>query len=320
MYTPYTTEDQLLDGRRHAFFIIDNEVVDRHASELGAAGLGLYTYLARRGSNAQHSAFPKRQTICADLGITDNTLTKYLRKLQDMGLLGVQSNFTPEGRQTTNLYILLAVNKVQDGAEVPPQNLPPSHNLPGGPPQNLQGGRGANFTPPVNKPRKKQTKEKQIPTPTTAQKELPDRAPTAGAPGVVADLSPSAGEIREGKTAAPENVQAPPAAATDPGAYVLLGGPACRAMPGRGTAFLPPAIPGLAAVPPADAHGCRSHCRLSGRQAVAHRGRELRAHQHRKTAARGPNRSLQHGVEGCLERRRRRRQDPDIHRAKPAAK
>lgn len=71
-----------------------------------AAKLLLIVLAARVDGNMQ--CFPKLATLRADTGITsDRTLNAHLQALQAAGLLRIETDHVPTGRQTSNIYTVL---------------------------------------------------------------------------------------------------------------------------------------------------------------------------------------------------------------------
>lgn len=79
--------------------------------ELHAIAKAVYCYLScfadRRGV-----AYPSRALMCRDLGITKDTLTKYLKQLTERGYVRVEKN-KRQGRFSNNVYFL-PCHKISD--------------------------------------------------------------------------------------------------------------------------------------------------------------------------------------------------------------
>lgn len=72
--------------------------------KVGAVGIAIYQSLASRAWDGQ--CFPSYQTIAEDTGVSRPTAIKYIKKLQQVGLIEVQPRFNRRGDPTSNLYTL----------------------------------------------------------------------------------------------------------------------------------------------------------------------------------------------------------------------
>lgn len=76
---------------------------------------GIYSYICSYSGKGK-DAFPTREQICNDLGISKDTLTKYLLVLKGKGLLNVRQEKNEDGKFSHNVY---SINLVV------PQNISP---------------------------------------------------------------------------------------------------------------------------------------------------------------------------------------------------
>ncbi|MEZ5671905.1 MAG: helix-turn-helix domain-containing protein [Thiotrichaceae bacterium] len=72
--------------------------------KIGAVGIAIYQALASRAWEGQ--CFPSYQTIAEDTGVSRPTAIKYIKILQDAGLIEVQPRHNRRGDPTSNLYTL----------------------------------------------------------------------------------------------------------------------------------------------------------------------------------------------------------------------
>lgn len=90
---------------------------------IGAVGIAIYQSLASRAWDGQ--CFPSYQTIAEDTGVSRPTAIKYIKKLQETGLIEVQPRYNRRGDPTSNLYTLsnlpLLKKKTEEQAKVTSQ-------------------------------------------------------------------------------------------------------------------------------------------------------------------------------------------------------
>lgn len=88
----------------NGWFATHNDFGATWGKKIGAAGIAIYQSLASRAWDGQ--CFPSYQTIAEDTGVSRPTAIKYIKKLQDAGLIEVQPRFNRRGDPTSNLYTL----------------------------------------------------------------------------------------------------------------------------------------------------------------------------------------------------------------------
>lgn len=93
------------DVKDDLFAYAHHVVCDEYGSKIGAVGLALYLMLARY-ANKKQCAWPSQETLAEKLGISKQTVIKYLKILKDEGLIRIR-----KCRDTTNRYYLLRVKK-----------------------------------------------------------------------------------------------------------------------------------------------------------------------------------------------------------------
>lgn len=84
---------------------------------VGAAGIAIYQSLASRAWDGQ--CFPSYQTIADDTGVSRPTAIKYIKKLQNAGLIEVQPRVNRRGDPTSNLYTLTNLPMLKKKSEAP---------------------------------------------------------------------------------------------------------------------------------------------------------------------------------------------------------
>ena len=89
----------LVDARRRHFFRMDDEVVDEMGERIGATGIAIYAVLCRH-SDGDGKAFPGHARIAKRIGVTRQSVVKFMKILGDCGMLETRRT----GRQ--NRYIL----------------------------------------------------------------------------------------------------------------------------------------------------------------------------------------------------------------------
>ncbi len=79
------------DQREPGWFFVDNEIIDKYASQIGAYGVAVYSVLCRhcRNSTQQVTNLSQRD-IAASLGISQDRVRKSLSALADFSLIAVE--------------------------------------------------------------------------------------------------------------------------------------------------------------------------------------------------------------------------------------
>ena len=81
----------------------------------------VYSFLHMVKNNKSNASFYKRSNIAKMCGISESTVVRAIRELCQKGLLQVKKCFKENGRQTTNLYILMDEPQM----EMPSETLAP---------------------------------------------------------------------------------------------------------------------------------------------------------------------------------------------------
>ncbi len=127
------SQEPRIQGR----FWIEDAIIDRYAPHIGAIGVAVYAYLARR-ADRQGVCFPSYQTVAQRLNLSRRTVITYIRLLEQHGLLVAATRGATKGRRA-NAYRLVSLPSTENGAAVAP--FPPADG-----PHN--GAADSRFPPP----------------------------------------------------------------------------------------------------------------------------------------------------------------------------
>ena len=97
----------VIDRRRSPFVMVTRAVIDDDT--LKAADKSVYTALCMYADNETSEAWPSRKMLLKKAGVSDRTLRNSLRRLSDKGYIDVKSRYRKDGRQLSNIYVLLDV-------------------------------------------------------------------------------------------------------------------------------------------------------------------------------------------------------------------
>lgn len=122
--------------RRPGHFWADNEIIDEYLPKIGANGLAVYMVLARYANNESGKCFPSIKEIAKGLGISARSVQYTLRKLKTVGLISIEARTSKSGGQSSNLYTLLPIEKVDSKLLAPGAYSAPhaQYAPPGAPP------------------------------------------------------------------------------------------------------------------------------------------------------------------------------------------
>lgn len=122
--------EQVNDARRGVFWMND-DVIDRYGSQLGAYGLCVYTMLCRRADKNGRS-YPSLRRMSEDLGMSERQAKRELKKLRDMNLIAIEAQRDERGQHRSSVYTVL---------ELPAEESPEATQSPGrGDSQSSNGG------------------------------------------------------------------------------------------------------------------------------------------------------------------------------------
>ena len=133
----HQTADQAVNQTaeyRYGFFMVDNELIDEHGAQIGPYAFFVYSAICRY-SDRNGKAFPSVSTLARVTGMCEASVRKALNTLEQHSLIYRTACFDPKGRQRSNIYTLLPVEKVPKGGVVEGQHQilpPPLNGLEGG--------------------------------------------------------------------------------------------------------------------------------------------------------------------------------------------
>ena len=111
-------EGSVLD---QGYGVVGKRVMRDKSIKIGAKGL--YCYLCVYG----HEVFPKRDTICSDLGISRDTYNSYLKELVSHGYVSVRQRRGEGNKFAGNVYTInIKLSEVVDGSVEKPQRKNPA--------------------------------------------------------------------------------------------------------------------------------------------------------------------------------------------------
>lgn len=151
--------DQLQDGRKPGFYIIDNELIDVYGEKIGPYGVAVYNALIRFAGRKENT-FPTYETIAKRTGMSRIQAIRTVAALIEAGLISKEKRRNKVGGSTSNLYTIIDLKRDDsqypiDTGEYPTDTL----KVPVGYSPQLPVD-----TPPVSvsNPKKKQVKKTQI--------------------------------------------------------------------------------------------------------------------------------------------------------------
>lgn len=101
--------DVLIDGRRHGFFIVDNDFVDNQCKNLGYLEISVYIVICRFA--AASKAWPSYSKICEILKCSRTSAINAMKALEEQKLVCIQKRERTNGSKTSNMYILMDTSK-----------------------------------------------------------------------------------------------------------------------------------------------------------------------------------------------------------------
>lgn len=101
----------VLDRRNSPFVMVTRAALEDES--LKAADKSLYATLCMYADNKTADCWPSRETLLQKAGVSDKTLRNSLQTLQERGYIKVIHRFADDGRQLSNLYVLLDVSSVK---------------------------------------------------------------------------------------------------------------------------------------------------------------------------------------------------------------
>lgn len=112
------TTDTGTDARRHNFFIVDNEVVDKY--DLNPYEGWLYMVILRHINHQTGVAFPSLATLAAKTKMSRQSVVKYIESLETKGLIRVDRQYDEVAKtHKPNHYTAMGVVKEVDKGSTP---------------------------------------------------------------------------------------------------------------------------------------------------------------------------------------------------------
>jgi DNA-binding transcriptional ArsR family regulator len=94
------------DKRNKGWFFLDNEYLNGIGKHLGPTGIAVYVSLCRHADQEQ-KCFPSQKTIAEEIGSTDRSVRRHLKKLEELNIIQLEKVRTSEGKWLNNIYWLL---------------------------------------------------------------------------------------------------------------------------------------------------------------------------------------------------------------------
>lgn len=98
--------NEVRDGRRHNFTIIDNPVIDD--LRLGPYAGWAYVIMCRMAKDG--TLFPSMQTLADKAGMSRRKMVSCIEQLESIGLVSKQARATEQGRQTSHIFTVHSVH------------------------------------------------------------------------------------------------------------------------------------------------------------------------------------------------------------------
>ncbi len=76
-------------------------------TELSTKAMAVYLYLCDRAGRESKSCFPSIKTISRDLKLSESSVKRSIRELQDRGYIEKEQRFRDNGGKSSNLYRIL---------------------------------------------------------------------------------------------------------------------------------------------------------------------------------------------------------------------
>ncbi len=94
------------DKRNKGWFYLDNEYLNGIGKYVGPTGISVYVSLCRH-ANEEQSCFPAQDTIAKEIGTSDRSVKRYIKKLEDFNIIRIEKTRTSHGKWLNNTYYLL---------------------------------------------------------------------------------------------------------------------------------------------------------------------------------------------------------------------
>ena len=107
------------DAREPGWFWMEDAIIDRFGPRLGAIGVAIYAYLARR-ANREGVSFPSYQTIARQLKLSRRTVITYMQMLEEQQLIVACARRSGGGGCAANAYRLVSLRNPDPAAGAAP--------------------------------------------------------------------------------------------------------------------------------------------------------------------------------------------------------
>lgn len=101
-------EIEVRDNRKKEWFWLDNEYLNGYARILGASCTVVYLSLCRHADNNTQSCYPSMKLIAEENGISERTVIRAIKILEEWGIVRVVRRKNDKGTQEVNIYTLTA--------------------------------------------------------------------------------------------------------------------------------------------------------------------------------------------------------------------
>ena len=98
---------EVRDLRRHDWFSVDNIIIKEYGNQIGVYGIAVYSALCMHARNDTQECWPSHVTIARELACSVSKVKELVGVLESLKLIAIEPRFGEDGRQTSNLYILL---------------------------------------------------------------------------------------------------------------------------------------------------------------------------------------------------------------------
>lgn len=96
------------DKRQRGWFWMDNEYLNGYAKIFGPVGTAIYVDLCRHANNDTQKCFPAMDLIAKELGISRNTVSKYIKLFEKHHLISIEKERDYKTKKwINNVYTLL---------------------------------------------------------------------------------------------------------------------------------------------------------------------------------------------------------------------
>jgi len=105
-------EIEVRDYREKGWFFVDNVFIDRYSKIFGVNGSAIYFSLCRHSDNKTGKCYPSMALIGQELGITRQTVAKYVTLLEQYNLIKIEAIFDEKTKKRLNNVYTLTTKEV----------------------------------------------------------------------------------------------------------------------------------------------------------------------------------------------------------------